>query len=207
MDTALPSFFVLYIPSRSSQSDPFSGYIRVSASHDSTAHAYTITPAPSTATFHFHKNNLPFPPSLSQSFEANFHVGDSVVSKVVSVWSPDIRVFDTTTHSEVRVLSVAKHTDLVGRAKRNITLIKAPMVRPPATQSVPRLPPFVAKQLLELAQLKRDLCPITVEEFAANNTAVMPCGHLFTRFAIEESFRIADGRCPACRAAGAPVYV
>jgi hypothetical protein len=207
MDTVLPSFFVLYIPTRSSQSDPFSGYVRVSASHDSTAHAYTITPAPFPATFHLHSSDLPFPPSLSQSFNVNFHTSDGIVQKTVYVWSPEIRIFDTTTHSEVRVLSVAKHTDLIGRAKRNITVIKAPVVRPPATQSAPRLPPYVAKQLLELAQLKRDLCPITVEEFAANNTAVMPCGHLFTKLAIEESFRIADGRCPACRAAGAPTYV
>jgi hypothetical protein len=207
MDTVLPSFFVLYIPTRSSQSDPFSGYVRVSAAHDSTTHAYTITPAPAPATFHLHSSDLPFPPSLSTSFDVKFHTGNGIVQKTVYVWSPDIRIFDTTTHSEVRVLSVAKHTDLIGRAKRNITVIKAPLVRPSTQQPLPRLSPYVAKQLLELAQLKRDLCPITVEEFAANNTAVMPCGHLFTKLAIEESFKTAEGRCPACRVAGAPTYV
>ena len=66
---------------------------------------------------------------------------------------------------------------------------------------------FVAKQLLELAQLKKDMCPITAEEYYTGETAVMPCGHLFMRIAIEESFKKEPGSCPACRQRGRPTYV
>jgi hypothetical protein len=69
------------------------------------------------------------------------------------------------------------------------------------------LRPFVAKQLLEFAQLKKDMCPITAEEYSAGNTAVMPCGHLFMQIAIEESFKKERGMCPACRQPGRPTYV
>lgn len=68
---------------------------------------------------------------------------------------------------------------------------------------------FVAKQLLDLAILRKEMCPITAEEFSEGNTAVMPCGHLFMQFAIEESFKIEKekNKCPWCRQMGAPTYV
>jgi hypothetical protein len=64
----------------------------------------------------------------------------------------------------------------------------------------------VAKQLLELAQIRKEMCPITAEEYIAGQTAVMPCGHLFMLMAIEESFKKEAGICPACRARGKPTY-
>lgn len=66
---------------------------------------------------------------------------------------------------------------------------------------------FVAKQLLEFAQGKHEMCPITAEEFITGNTAVMPCGHLFMQFAIEETFKKEPYKCPACRQSGRPTYV
>ncbi len=69
------------------------------------------------------------------------------------------------------------------------------------------LAPFVAKQLLELAQMKHEMCPITAEEFSQGNTAAMPCGHLFMQFAIEETFKKEPYKCPACRQNGQPTYV
>ena len=66
---------------------------------------------------------------------------------------------------------------------------------------------FVAKQLLDLAILRKEMCPITAEEFSEGNTAVMPCGHLFMQFAIEESFKKEKDKCPWCRQMGAPTYV
>jgi hypothetical protein len=66
---------------------------------------------------------------------------------------------------------------------------------------------FVAKQLLEFAQSKYEMCPITAEEFITGNTAVMPCGHLFMQFAIEETFKKEPNRCPSCRQSGRPTYV
>lgn len=97
---------------------------------------------------------------------------------------------------------------------------------PPATKSNPTAPPpvkrkkiiakpvvtgdlniHVARKLMELAILKKDMCPITVEEFSAGNTAVMPCGHLFMQMAIEESFKKEHRKCPECRQIGSPTYV
>jgi len=69
------------------------------------------------------------------------------------------------------------------------------------------LQPYVAKQLLALAQLKKESCPIVAEEFSAGNTAVMPCGHLFMQMAIEESFKKEANKCPWCRQTGRPTYV
>ncbi len=91
--------------------------------------------------------------------------------------------------------------------------LKAKKALTPVPAHVPAAPPkgdlclFVAKQLLELAQLKKDMCPITAEEYYAGETAVMPCGHLFMRIAIEESFKKEPGKCPACRQPGRPTYV
>jgi hypothetical protein len=69
------------------------------------------------------------------------------------------------------------------------------------------LAPFVAKQLLALARIRHDMCPIVAEEFSEGNTAAMPCGHLFAQIAIEESFKKMPRICPACRAQGLPTYV
>jgi len=79
----------------------------------------------------------------------------------------------------------------------------------PLTLAKPKgdLSPFVAKQLMELAQSKHEFCPILAEEFSAGHTAVMPCGHLFTQIAIEESFKKEPHKCPTCRQTGHPTYV
>jgi len=70
-----------------------------------------------------------------------------------------------------------------------------------------QLAPFVAKQLFDLAVLRKEQCPVTMEDFSVGNAAVMPCGHLFMQFAIEESFKKEPGKCPWCRQAGKPTYV
>jgi len=67
--------------------------------------------------------------------------------------------------------------------------------------------PFVAKQLFDLAVLRKEQCPVTMEDFSVGNAAVMPCGHLFMQFAIEESFKKEPGKCPWCRQTGKPTYV
>lgn len=65
----------------------------------------------------------------------------------------------------------------------------------------------VARQLLELAQIKKEMCPVIAEEYIAGETAVMPCGHLFSKLAIQESFKKENNKCPACRQIGRPTYV
>lgn len=85
-----------------------------------------------------------------------------------------------------------------------------PTIASPAAAAGPRrgdLTPFVAKQLLALAKLRHDQCPIIAEEYSDGNTAVMPCGHLFAQIAIEETFKKTPNTCPACRATGRPTYV
>ena len=77
----------------------------------------------------------------------------------------------------------------------------------PTVLKLAGLHPFVAKQLLELAQIKKEMCPITAEEYITGETAAMPCGHLFMKIAIKETFKKEPGRCPACRQEGQPTYV
>lgn len=91
--------------------------------------------------------------------------------------------------------------------------VPAPAPVPKKKPAAPRPPPIgdlsphVAKQLLALARLRKEECPIIAEEFTDGNTAVMPCGHLFSRMGIEESFKKEPRKCPACRAAGHPTLV
>lgn len=65
----------------------------------------------------------------------------------------------------------------------------------------------VARQLLELAQLKKEMCPVIAEEYIAGEAAAMPCGHLFSKMAIQETFKKEPNKCPACRQAGRPTFV
>lgn len=65
----------------------------------------------------------------------------------------------------------------------------------------------VARQLLELAQIKKEMCPVIAEEYTAGETAAMPCGHLFSKLAIQETFKKEPNKCPSCRQAGRPTFV
>ena len=78
-----------------------------------------------------------------------------------------------------------------------------------AKSNLPTMGVHIATQLLELAQLKHDMCPITAEEFITGETAVMPCGHMFMRFGLEETFKAPVSRniCPSCRQKGNIVIV
>ena len=69
------------------------------------------------------------------------------------------------------------------------------------------LSPYVARQLLEFAQMKGEVCPITAGPFEDNDSAIMPCGHVFSRLAITESFKTQHAKCPACRLSGSPTYI
>ena len=66
---------------------------------------------------------------------------------------------------------------------------------------------YIASQLLAFAQMKGEVCPITAGYYEDKDTAVMPCGHLFSKLAIDETFKKEPNKCPACRAPGAPVIV
>jgi hypothetical protein len=81
-----------------------------------------------------------------------------------------------------------------------------PKVAKPSSYSY-ALSPYVARQLLEFAQMKGEVCPITAGPFEDNDTAIMPCGHVFSRLAITESFKTQINKCPACRLSGSPTYI
>lgn len=90
----------------------------------------------------------------------------------------------------------------------NIATANVPIrKRPTATPSLQSTSPFLAKQAMELAILKKDTCPITMDDFTESNTAVMPCGHLFTTLAIAESFKKCPNQCPICRNPGLATFV
>lgn len=89
-----------------------------------------------------------------------------------------------------------------------------PPTEPPKKKTPPRgdLKPHTAKLLLELATLKHEnTCPITLDVLVAGteDVAVMPCGHIFSRTAIEECFKnLANyNTCPACRDGGRPTMI
>jgi hypothetical protein len=93
--------------------------------------------------------------------------------------------------------TTAPHTLMYKKKKYIIT----------TARSCPEISAYVAKQLFDLAVMRKEMCPITAEEFSAGNTAVMPCGHLFMQMAIEESFKKEPQKCPWCRQHGIPTYV
>ena len=72
-----------------------------------------------------------------------------------------------------------------------------------------RLSPFVARKLFDLAVLSNDHCTITHEPFRLGDVAVMPCGHLYSKKALQTYFFITtnDKICLICKSNGAPVYL
>lgn len=129
-------------------------------------------------------------------------VGDHAVRDVSHVF-----VIKSATGSPLTVLDIEGVRDILGegtiRTNMNVTLAAATT----NTTTAGDLAPFVARQLLDLAILRREQCPITVEDYAVGHTAVLPCGHLFARAAIEECFKKDANVCPACRSKGRPTYV
>lgn len=248
MTTDLPASFFLYIRSRHSSYDPFSGFVLCdAASTAENGHAvWKITPRiptySATWTVQCPKNQ-----HLAETYRGQCTVrshDNLLLTKKfnnTTLWSPNGGAQTQLTVRDISgtalpVLELAKHTTVFGSysLKRNVPLQWAPVTAPvpgtpvqpapaPApsviqhvaakktknnkyTTNEPTLGLFVAKQLLELAQMKHEMCPITAEEFIAGETAVMPCGHLFMRMAIEETFKKEPNKCPACRQLGAPVF-
>jgi hypothetical protein len=194
---SLPHYFVLYIPSRHS-TDPYAGFVLVRSSVGP-ADAHRLTPEPS--------SNLPCrllrlssAKKPTKIFTVSF---ENYGPKEVWDWENILQI-KTSSGLRIPILTVTGHSQILSRGiKRNILVQEGP----PTLTTPASLSPFIARQLLELAQLKRESCPITAEEFTTGSTAVLPCGHLFSSFAITESFKKVAGQCPACRAAGTPIYV
>ena len=110
----------------------------------------------------------------------------------------------TATPSPYPVPSPATAANIHTAAAATAAVAKTKVHRSPLYN---QLAPFVAKQMFDLAVIRKEQCPVTMEDFSAGNTAVMPCGHLFMQFAIEESFKKEPYKCPWCRQTGKPTYV
>jgi hypothetical protein len=46
-----------------------------------------------------------------------------------------------------------------------------------------------------------------MEDFTVGNTAAMPCGHLFVKMALEETFKKEPNKCPWCRQKGDATFI
>jgi len=74
---------------------------------------------------------------------------------------------------------------------------------------VPKMPreavsPHVAAIVVAHARTAGEVCPITAETFHDGDIAVLPCGHLFSAFALAQcEYNI----CPTCRQMGRPTLL
>ena len=204
--TAFPSQFFLYFPFRHSQADPHSGFVLVDAVKEGTA--WRITPrAATTDTYTVTGLDGASP---TGHFTQNIHheATAGLILLKTFLFYDMIKIMDPQ-GARVPVYEITKHTTVfTSRLKRNVQFPLPPPPPPAAPKPIAAtLSPHVARQLLELARLKREVCPIIMEDLMEGHTAAMPCGHLFSRLAIEESFKKEPGRCPACRQTGAPTLV
>ena len=217
---ALASNIVLYIPTRSGNKR----FIYMNVVEEASAWKFTAV------TFFKHL-------TLTEDSPTGQNIGKYVVrncdgillSKLLKSHS-GIVLKDAATNEIVPVISMAQHSTVFGSYKLKANVMLTASVAPtttmapstlhtlaPSTTFAPKkkkshsmtgeLNPYVAKQLFELAVHRKEMCPITAEEFIAGNTAVMPCGHLFMQIAIEESFKKEPEKCPWCRQTGKPTYV
>ena len=215
---ALPPRLILYIPTRGG----YNGLILMNAVKENDA--WTLTPAEAPpVNLTVYKPALPdYGVSLGKIVVRNC---DGILLSKMVKQHVDIVVTDAV-GQHIMVISMSQHTTVFGSHKlhKNFTcFIAAPpqqSVVPPAPAPSPKqkkekekkpqvggLNPYVAKQLFDLATLRKEQCPIVAEEFILGNTAVMPCGHLFMQMAIEESFKKEPNKCPWCRQMGAPTYI
>jgi hypothetical protein len=77
-----------------------------------------------------------------------------------------------------------------------------------ATLTLHELPPYIARKIYDLAILQNDLCTITHEKFQIGDIAVMPCGHIFCKSALQKYFStVHETKCVICKCSGVPSYM
>ena len=230
--TTLPPRFLLHIISRSTKLDPFAGYVLVDSVHENGAWKLNVVP-PGSPTILVGPQNHAYSSREIVRFRPPHH---PPTSTPFSLWIKHIatvaQLESAGTPVPVYTIAAAPSCVLPPRQKRNVCIKALPgtpigpqsdwidtangphaagyiqhVALTPAPPPPPTMNPYVARQLLELAQLKHEMCPITAEEYITGETGVMPCGHLFMRMAIEETFKKEPNKCPACRQAGVPQFV
>jgi len=123
--------------------------------------------------------------------------------------SPSLSSSSSIDASGASVYTIYSPSATAAAASASSAAIMAATKKFSAKSTLPTIGIHIATQLLELAQLKHDMCPITAEEFITGETAVMPCGHMFMRFGLEETFKtpVSKNICPSCRQKGNIVIV
>ena len=240
---SLPPQFFLYISSRHSAADSFSGYILINTAQGADG-VWQLTPAPAVYEAPWTVNKAAsMHIDTFYNCEATVAGPEGVLMKKrfynVRLMSVGSQLTVTSPAGSIPVIEMPKHTAVFGtqRLTRNVPLQWLQLQAPGTPLPIPAadatiqhvtepkkkkkttfiaaatmqpkadLHLFVAKQLLEFAQSKHEMCPITAEEYITGQTAVMPCGHLFMRMAIEETFKKEPNKCPACRQTGRPTFV
>jgi len=146
---------------------------------------------------HTLKCNVVFDMNTPTPALSNNAIGPSLSNLYTIVYTAPVTPAPPFTESAATTGNVIQHTVAVIKKYKSSS----------AKDKDKSLNPFVAKQLLDLAIIRKEFCAITAEELSAENAAVMPCGHIFMRFAIEESFKKESNKCPWCRQHGTPTYV
>jgi len=208
----LPPYVILYIPSRSVPrcfvhmkvtypSEIDGGAIVMTRVEENINCTFTMPPSPS--------KGIPM-----QINSVKDHAGQ-FKKKYIKMHS-DITVVNHANLPPIPVISMSGHLQIFPSEslKPNIVFSNASVVPTVPTVPKPRVPkasmglsPHVAKLLFDLATIKKEQCPIMMEEFTVGNTAAMPCGHLFVKMAIEESFKKEANKCPWCRQTGEVTYI
>jgi hypothetical protein len=233
--TSLPELFILYNRTRKS-SDPYCGLAYVKATVNPAEGTFTTLEVLPSQTGTFLISQKPTGSGTKQYFgNVQLKATEGIHPyKVIMDWSAHFNVRAAPGMPVIPVLEIVTRPreHFQHMVKRNLVfqLTDATVPTASATNSI-ALPSnletvtpaqnqkkvikikqnvmslYVAKKLFELATLKKEMCPITAEEFIAGETGVMPCGHLFMKIGIEESFKSRAGQCPLCREAGVPLYI
>lgn len=234
--TTLPPRFLLHIISRSTKVDPFAGYVLVDSVHENGAWKLNVVPAGSPTILVGPQNHAYSSRELLRFCYPSHPPTSTPILLWVKHIATVAQLESAGTPVPVYTIAAAPSCILPPRQKRNVhikplpgtpigpqsewidttngphaagyiqhvTHTPTPVPTPPTAITIH---PYVARQLLELAQLKHEMCPITAEEYITGETGVMPCGHLFMRMAIEETFKTEPNKCPACRQTGVPQFV
>ena len=209
-----PPQVVLYIPGRTG----FKGLILMDVSYQE--NVYTLAPVVNTVSSQY-TVNMPATGSTGTYFgRLVMKTSSGILLNKTVKQHLDITIVAAHAGSPVStpVISISQHTIMFGShiLKHNFDCVpttanNSSPLTPPKKKIVrclvTALNPYVAKQLFDLAILRKEQCPIAAEEFTVGNTAVMPCGHLFLKAAIEETFKVEANKCPWCRQEGAPAYI
>lgn len=228
MPSELPGTFVLYNSSRKSVYDQFTGFTYVQATN--TENIWSLTPIGIAGAHSI--DRVPTGKEGQCAYYGHIKMmgptGNLEIKSALD-WTTWFNIQSGPGMPSLPVLEIRDkpHKLFADRLKRNIHLLLSNAVltpvEPVATSlnttyaikrghvatsgGLPTINLFVARQLLDLAKSRKEMCPITAEDLTDEHCAAMPCGHLFMRDAIEESFKIKKNECPLCRLAGAPTYM